>query len=248
MGRSPLNRTCDTDGCEKKHLARGLCSTHYNRTYQPDRHPRYRITCESCGREHETPRKGGKYCSLSCRDIARSTGRFCAWPRETPALPVPWVRPEWKPKHTKGDATWVSGPCHWCGDTFTAYTYYDLPKYCSLACDRRRARAIRRAREVDATGTYTWAEVVRKWISISRRCAYCDRPTPLDVLEPDHVHPLSRGGSNSITNLVPACRECNGHKRNLMLTEWYADRALRGMKPRILNPVLRAALTSDLAA
>jgi hypothetical protein len=41
-------------------------------------------------------------------------------------------------------------------------------------------------------------------------CAYC---AASDVgLEVEHVIPWSRGGSNDITNLVPACKPCNRRK------------------------------------
>ena len=65
-------------------------------------------------------------------------------------------------------------------------------------------------------------------------CAYCGEQT--DDMQPDHVIPLSRGGSNSITNIVPSCGLCNADKRDLYLHEWYADRERRGLPPRILDP------------
>ncbi|MFD0276205.1 HNH endonuclease [Kitasatospora sp. NPDC127111] len=43
-------------------------------------------------------------------------------------------------------------------------------------------------------------------------CFYCDGP--LTVMELDHVIPLSRGGADATSNLVPACSPCNGTKSN----------------------------------
>lgn len=44
-------------------------------------------------------------------------------------------------------------------------------------------------------------------------CAYCGRPfgTGLPFSRPtiDHVVPVSRGGTNALTNLVLACKPCN---------------------------------------
>jgi hypothetical protein len=49
-------------------------------------------------------------------------------------------------------------------------------------------------------------------------CQYCGaNGVPL---EPDHVHPLSRGGSNDLGNLVTACVPCNRSKSNKTLNEW----------------------------
>jgi hypothetical protein len=37
------------------------------------------------------------------------------------------------------------------------------------------------------------------------------------VLELDHVHPVSKGGSNDLTNLQVLCRECNSGKSNKII-------------------------------
>jgi len=46
------------------------------------------------------------------------------------------------------------------------------------------------------------------------------------------VVPLSRGGPNVLTNLLPACRHCNGDKRDLSLADWDTSRTARGLPPR----------------
>lgn len=40
------------------------------------------------------------------------------------------------------------------------------------------------------------------------RCVYCGR----EANEADHVLPRSKGGSDTLENLVAACRKCNGAK------------------------------------
>jgi 5-methylcytosine-specific restriction endonuclease McrA len=42
----------------------------------------------------------------------------------------------------------------------------------------------------------------------------------------DHVVPLARGGRSTKGNLVPACKDCNNKKKNLLPMEWeaYIDR------------------------
>lgn len=49
-------------------------------------------------------------------------------------------------------------------------------------------------------------------------CSYCGEPTE----EPhcDHVDPLSRGGSNDLSNLTTACATCNASKGAKTLEEW----------------------------
>ncbi len=36
----------------------------------------------------------------------------------------------------------------------------------------------------------------------------------------DHILPLSRGGSHSIDNVVPACHTCNRSKAAKLLLDW----------------------------
>jgi hypothetical protein len=49
-----------------------------------------------------------------------------------------------------------------------------------------------------------WEALLKKY---DRRCAYCGVQGAL--IEADHRVPLSRGGKNTIENIVPACRRCN---------------------------------------
>lgn len=51
------------------------------------------------------------------------------------------------------------------------------------------------------------------------RCAYCGGGAG-EVLEIEHVVPLSRGGRHSIGNIVPACMRCNRTKNSRLLVEW----------------------------
>lgn len=57
---------------------------------------------------------------------------------------------------------------------------------------------------------------LEKW---GRNCVYCgDKGIPLEV---EHATPLSRGGSDRVSNLAIACRECNNNEKgNMTLHEW----------------------------
>lgn len=60
---------------------------------------------------------------------------------------------------------------------------------------------------------YSRTEIMRRW---SYRCAYCDaRATHLD-----HVHPLSKGGADKASNMLPACATCNLSKGAKTLADW----------------------------
>lgn len=116
--------------------------------------------------------------------------------------------------------------CRWCGRAFV--TQQPAQMLCSKRCRNRVDRARRKALEHGAPGTYTWTEVIGLFLAFGRCCAYCRQPIEGQP-DPDHVVPLSRGGSNSITNILPACRACNCDKRDLSLDDWSADRARRGL-------------------
>jgi 5-methylcytosine-specific restriction endonuclease McrA len=104
---------------------------------------------------------------------------------------------------------------------------------CSKRCSRRVHRWRRKASERNAPGTFTWSEFMRLARRFDYCCAYCgDKP---GQLEPDHVIPLSRGGSNSTTNLLPSCHACNTDKSANFLDEWAESRERRSLPPRATN-------------
>lgn len=51
-------------------------------------------------------------------------------------------------------------------------------------------------------------------------CQYCGGVSGDTVLEREHIHPRSKGGSNRIGNLTLSCRSCNQDKGALLLNAW----------------------------
>ncbi len=70
---------------------------------------------------------------------------------------------------------------------------------------RRRARKLQ-VPVNDLTGI--------QWLAIKahygNRCVYCGRK--MQRLTQDHITPLSKGGSHTLSNVVPACQRCNSKK------------------------------------
>ena len=62
-------------------------------------------------------------------------------------------------------------------------------------------------------------EEVRQFIldSYSSKCVYCGEEGKMEI---DHIIPVSKGGTNHIDNLAPACRSCNASKNDRLLEEW----------------------------
>lgn len=49
------------------------------------------------------------------------------------------------------------------------------------------------------------------------KCVYCGYFADLTI---DHIVPVSRGGTNSVSNLATACRSCNSSKNDKTPEEW----------------------------
>jgi len=69
----------------------------------------------------------------------------------------------------------------------------------------------RKSRLKGAIGSFTALEWANLLITHDNRCAYCKKRKKLTV---DHIIPLSKGGTNNIDNIVPACGSCNSSKRD----------------------------------
>ena len=48
-------------------------------------------------------------------------------------------------------------------------------------------------------------------------CAYCGTTLTFKEMQVDHVVPLRRGGSDTLDNMLPACRSCNRYKGSCTL-------------------------------
>lgn len=73
--------------------------------------------------------------------------------------------------------------------------------YVRLSTHRRRA-----ATGGEKLRAEDWFALLERF---DHRCAYCGSTEDLCA---DHRVPLARGGSNSVANLLPACRSCNSKK------------------------------------
>jgi 5-methylcytosine-specific restriction endonuclease McrA len=75
---------------------------------------------------------------------------------------------------------------------------------------KQARKAKYRGRLRNAKGSFTRDEWEARKIQFGNRCVYCDRESK--HLTPDHYIPLSKGGTNFIDNIVPACQDCNRRK------------------------------------
>lgn len=253
-------KTCETCGQPFSGQAnQSYCS----RSCWPSQTNRLRVTvaCSWCGQacQREVSRGHDPVCSSSCQNAIMmfKAGRAQnAWPRTVKCrtcdvrvtvysgrkhVRCESCRPERSISAAKKQtARFVAGICWECDESFVgdrAAHFSNQPgrTFCSPACKQRDSSRRRRAREAGARGTFRWIEVIRLFIAFDRTCAYC-QDTIDGQPDPDHVLPLSRGGANDITNILPCCSACNSDKRDLTLDEWAEDRKQRGKDPVRTKP------------
>jgi len=107
------------------------------------------------------------------------------------------------------------------GDTTREGTLYKicLPEEIPLCQERMRtavaeepSRFIDQATELDY---YNIAENREKVFERDRfKCHYCQKQLTRFTATLDHIQPVSRGGDNSLSNLVTACLHCNSRRGN----------------------------------
>lgn len=215
---------CSINGCTNKHMARGMCSTHYSawKRRQPGYvRKRYErkadIVCERCGKTKQVnaqTAKAQRYCSLIC---AKNKGKSTDL--------VIYVPPVCKQQETtiikSPKRAFKSGQCRICS---TWYVSLNNDATCSTECweakrrlDRRmskdKRRAVKRAAFV--------ANVYRRRVfeSDGYRCHLCGKLCDKTKTVPhpkaptvDHVIPLASGGTHEPSNCRTAHFRCNSRK------------------------------------
>ena len=124
--------TCKVEGCERKILARKMCSSHYGQWHRTEGGKERTYTCTGCGNEYTTRRKpqgSGRFCSTPCQqlwmrtDEATQARKLQGYLEHVEKLP-PTIR-----------------ECEVCS---VEYDYrIRVSKYCSAACRGEAARARR---------------------------------------------------------------------------------------------------------
>lgn len=90
--------------------------------------------------------------------------------------------------------------------------YKKHPEVSRASCARRRSRKMH-APINDLTAAQ-WQEIL---VAYNHRCVYCPDTCwrcrqKKHRLTQDHIIPLSKGGSNTVSNIAPSCQSCNSKK------------------------------------
>jgi 5-methylcytosine-specific restriction endonuclease McrA len=91
---------------------------------------------------------------------------------------------------------------------------YLLDKGKSFTRTHRRRAAIRGSSSLGVTQE----RFIEKCAEADWRCSYCFKRC--EKLTREHVIPISKGGKDEDSNVVPACIQCNLSKRDHLLEEW----------------------------
>lgn len=85
----------------------------------------------------------------------------------------------------------------------------------------------RRALKRNNGGKHTLAQLQELYQSQGGQCFYCKGDLKAGW-HADHYIPLSKGGSNDISNIVIACELCNRQKHDKLPDEWSGNKRLNG--------------------
>jgi hypothetical protein len=199
--------------------------------------PGIKNTCPSCAPVQRTCACGRQYrgTALTCRQCS-ATERKCAICRQSfidgghtvcRSCRVTTRQCATCDRTFRGDqrecaaCRTITRQCITCRQDFRSAGYLEC-----LTCSGRASvyNAQRRIRRLAAQIDGPLPRKVYLAILASGPCVYCGAPST-DI---DHVRPLSRGGLETESNLVPACQNCNRTKHARLLTEWDPARVAYG--------------------
>lgn len=189
----------------------------------------YEHTCPWCGkvfRNHKPGRQDGRpcHCSVECWRRARQKAKMQVVLHPSPSCPLPLRHPALREQ--KRSRRFVACTCVICGTSFLAISVRHST--CGdAACVAEKRRAERRSRKAyerslargGRPGVFSGAQWGERLREFDHRCAYCGESGHLEI---EHVIPISRGGANTIANVVPSCRACNVEKSTMTPDEWKA--------------------------
>ena len=64
------------------------------------------------------------------------------------------------------------------------------------------------SRAGDQRTTWSWKRIRKRVLAAQPRCHWCGAA----ATQVDHLVPVALGGSNALSNLVPACASCNASR------------------------------------
>lgn len=128
---------------------------------------------------------------------------------------------QWHARHADHQAKWFAKNTDKAHASANAYAAANKEKINTrrrkrYAEDPSKPLANNRKRRARKRGAATSTLTAAQWQAIKEhyghRCVYCGRK--MQRLTQDHITPLAKGGSHTVSNVVPACTSCNCRKRH----------------------------------
>ena len=164
------------------------------------------VVCVMCGRGNIAKSTKRRYCDE------------CAWKRQLQRAVE---------RRSSPIARGLPFMCEGCGSEIRRRA--SAHRFCAT-CSRKAACAAeyrRRIARLSSGGRHSVAE----WWSLCEshlwKCSYCGADIDRNTATKDHRIPVSRGGSDSIDNILPACVSCNCSKGSQTAEEYRAKLARR---------------------
>jgi 5-methylcytosine-specific restriction endonuclease McrA len=97
-------------------------------------------------------------------------------------------------------------------------------KPCLAAYSTSYASRARRQDQISKTDDGTLdAKTKSSLFSNAKKCPICSSSMSWDDKQLDHIIPLSKNGTHSLSNVIVICRACNAQKRAKNLEQWLSD-------------------------
>lgn len=220
--RSREPSPCDVEGCQRSASKRGWCEMHYMRWCKhgdpgaaemlrnPPQDPNAtHKACIHCGGVKPVVEfDGSRNCCKACR-----RARARKWSEENPERRREQRRRYYerhKDRVNEQARQWVEANPKKRREVARRHNHKRFAENPQYWADRfYQYGQVRRARLMDAPGEgATLAEL----IAVHGELCYICQTAKANTV--DHVFPLSKGGTNYFSNLMPACRPCNSRKSN----------------------------------
>lgn len=206
------NGKCEVEGCKESYYAKGYCVKHYGR-WKTHGDPLKVISRKIVGKCKIESCTSDIYCKGYCIrhyqrlikhgdpfhvEVKTEHDGFCSFEGcEDKYFAKDLCRKHYNQKRKK------------------EYLKSDKGREISrLNCQKRRA--MKSKSPINDFSLEQWKECLDFF---SYKCAYCGKNT--EKLDKEHVIPIFKGGSNSKTNIVPSCGNCNYSKGTKTIFEWY---------------------------
>lgn len=187
------------------HMAHGFCSRCYHKHYQRERRkdPSHLEQGRTWSREYqrrrqqEDPAYYGRNAKLSRQRHPESARRgWDRWEEQNPEK-VKESNAQYSRRFRENNRELVNKRAR---DYAKAH-----PEQMAIKAQKRRARM--RDVSIDDFTLAQWRALKKAY---DQRCAYCNKRS--ERLTQEHVIPITKGGNNTLSNIVPACKHCNSCK------------------------------------